>query len=253
MNSAAPHSALREWRAHMAQPTRAIALIGVTTILALMGPFGTADVMRPLPRAAYWLVLVGASYSAGYAANGLADRTAPTSTSGRIAIAGLVTGLLVLAFVYALNGFALGYWAQGQSLALLAANVMAIAVIVSAIFQLAHATTPPQATARPPALLERVAFDKRGPLVALSVEDHYVRVRTTKGEAMILMRLGDAIREVGDTPGLTVHRSHWVALDQIRAVTRKGDGAIVSLRHGPDVPVSRANLPKLREAGLLPR
>jgi DNA-binding LytR/AlgR family response regulator len=96
-------------------------------------------------------------------------------------------------------------------------------------------------------------LQKRAPLVALSVEDHYVRIRTTKGEAMILMQLGDAIREVGDTPGLQVHRSHWVALDQIRAVTRKGDGAIVSLRHGPDVPVSRANLPKLREAGLLPR
>ena len=254
MNSPVPHFALREWRAHMAHPTRAVALIGVAAILALIGPFDTAEVMRPLPRAAYWLVLVGASYSAGYIANGLADRTAPDSTAWRIAIAGPLTGLLVLAIVYLLNGFALGYWAQGQSLGLLAANVMAIAVIVSAIFQLAHATVPPQATTRhPPTLLERLPLDKRAPLVALSVEDHYVRIRTTKGEEMILMRLADAIRETAATPGLQVHRSHWVAFDQVVAVRRKGDGALLQMSHGPDVPVSRANLPKLREAGLLPR
>jgi hypothetical protein len=37
--------------------------------------------------------------------------------------------------------------------------------------------------------------------VALSVEDHYVRVRTTRGEEMILMRLSDAIRETAPETG----------------------------------------------------
>lgn len=105
----------------------------------------------------------------------------------------------------------------------------------------------------PPTLLDRLPLDKRAPLVALSVEDHYVRIRTTKGEEMILMRLADAIRETAATPGLQVHRSHWVAFDQVVAVRRKGDCALLKMSHGPDVPVSRANLPKLREAGLLPR
>ena len=38
-----------------------------------------------------------------------------------------------------------------------------------------------------------------------------------------------------------------------RAATRKGDGALLILTHGPDSPVSRANITAIREAGLLPR
>ncbi len=88
--------------------------------------------------------------------------------------------------------------------------------------------------------------------MSVPVEDHYVRIRTVAGEGMVLMRLDDATREVGDTRGLQVHRSHWVALDQVRAVTRRGDGAVLSMAHGPDIPVSRANPGRIRAAGLLP-
>lgn len=237
----------------MAQPVRAMSLLGAGAILALIAPFGTSEVMRPLPRLVYWLALVALSYSAGYASDHLADRLARPSLTRRIVIAGLATGLSVLAIVYLLNGFALGYWAQGRDLGLLAANVMAIAAILTLIFQLAPAASAAPSGPQRPMLLDRLPLDKRGPLVALGVEDHYVRVRTTKGEEMILMRLADAMREVGDTPGLQVHRSHWVARDQVMAVTRKGDGALLRMSHGPDVPVSRAHMPKLREAGLLPR
>ncbi len=85
------------------------------------------------------------------------------------------------------------------------------------------------------------------------MEDHYVRIRTTKDEDMILMRLADAIKEVGATSGLQVHRSHWVSLDQVTAATRKGDGALLNMSSGPDIPVSRANVAAIKEAGLLPR
>ncbi|MGB1209445.1 MAG: LytTR family DNA-binding domain-containing protein, partial [Paracoccaceae bacterium] len=63
----------------------------------------------------------------------------------------------------------------------------------------------------------------------------------------------DAIREVGTTPGLQVHRSHWVALSAITAARRDKDRAILTLCSGDDIPVSRANIPKVKEAGLLPR
>ena len=66
------------------------------------------------------------------------------------------------------------------------------------------------------------------------------------------MRLADAIAETGDTAGLQVHRSHWVALDQVRGVRREGDRAILSMAHGPDIPASRSNIAALKEAGLLP-
>jgi DNA-binding LytR/AlgR family response regulator len=102
-------------------------------------------------------------------------------------------------------------------------------------------------------LLDRLPLDKRGPLVSISVEDHYVRVRTAQGEELLLMRLTDAIREVGASKGVQVHRSHWVALDAVRAARREGDRAILTMAHGPEIPVSRTNVPAIREAGLLPR
>ena len=165
--------------------------------------------------------------------------------------------MTVFAVVYILNGLALGLWATGRILVEGFVNVSIIASVISIIFHIIdHSpteTAPSPASDHGPPLLDRLAFDKRGPLVSLSVEDHYVRVRTKKGEEMILMRLGDAIREVGDTPGLQVHRSHWIALDQVTMASRKGDGAVLSLQYGPDIPVSRANVRKIREAGLLPR
>jgi len=101
--------------------------------------------------------------------------------------------------------------------------------------------------------LQRVPLEKRGALLALSVEDHYVRVHTAKGTEMVLMRLSDAMRETGALPGAQVHRSHWVAFHAVRAARRDGDRAILTLSSGVDIPVSRANLPKVKEAGLLPR
>jgi hypothetical protein len=255
VNDTAPQTALREWRSHMARPVRALALIGAVVILAIAGPFDTADILRPLPRLGYWSALVGLSYSAGYCAHLLADRAAPRSLWRRIAIAGGATGLSVLAIVYLLNGLAFGSWARGSDLGSLAATVMGIAMILATIFQVADTSEPADArpAARPPALLDRLPIEKRGPLVSLSVEDHYVRIRTTRGEAMVLLRLADAIREVGDTPGLQVHRSHWIALGHVAGVARNGDGAILTMTHGDAVPVSRANMARIREAGLLPR
>jgi len=70
---------------------------------------------------------------------------------------------------------------------------------------------------------------------------------------MVLMRLSDAMKETGDLPGAQVHRSHWVAFSAVRAARRDGDRAILTLTSGVEIPVSRANLPKVKEAGLLPR
>jgi len=74
-----------------------------------------------------------------------------------------------------------------------------------------------------------------------------------QGESLVLLRLSDAIREVGDTAGAQVHRSHWVAWDAITAARREGDRAILTLKTGTEIPVSRANLGKIKDAGFLPK
>lgn len=251
MNNLFPQFTLREWWTHMTEPVRVVALVGVAVILTVMAPFGTDELMRALPRFAYWGVLVLLSYSVGFTASLLTSHLAPGSPVGRIALSGFMTSLGVLILVFVLNELALQYWASGLTLAQLAANVFAIAFIVSAIFDVAYDTADRNAEPQAPPLLDRVPYEKRESLVALSVEDHYVRVRTVKGEAMVLMRLADAIREVGDTVGLQVHRSHWVSLDQVTAVARTGDGAVLKMSCGPEIPVSRVNVGKIREVGLL--
>jgi LytTr DNA-binding domain len=75
-------------------------------------------------------------------------------------------------------------------------------------------------------------------LVLLRMEDHYVRAVTVEGQSLILMRLCDAIAELGDFPGLQVHRSWWIAVEAIRSVDRDGKRLSLVMRDGSHVPVS---------------
>lgn len=69
----------------------------------------------------------------------------------------------------------------------------------------------------------------------------------------MLMRLSDAIREVGAVRGAQVHRSHWAAFDEVVSVTRKGERAVMRMSNGAEIPVSRSNMARLRDSGLLPK
>jgi hypothetical protein len=76
-------------------------------------------------------------------------------------------------------------------------------------------------------------------LLALAAEDHYLRVYTDVGNTMILMRLSDAIAELGGERGAQTHRSWWVARDAVSKAVR-GDGkAVLTLSDGTEAPVSR--------------
>lgn len=237
----------------MRHPTALVSLLGIALVLTLIGPFETQELMRLLPRFGYWLTLVVLCYSAGFFSHALVEARfgATLRRSAAAVLAAILTAAAVLGIVYLLNGLSLGFWAKGAELWAIAINTIVISFVVTIVLSVASATSqPPDKPGQPP-ILDRLPFDKRAQLVAISVEDHYVRVRTIKGEELILMRLGDAIKEVGATRGLQVHRSHWVALDQVRATRRKGDGAILTMEHGPDIPVSRSKMPAIRGAGLL--
>lgn len=105
-----------------------------------------------------------------------------------------------------------------------------------------------QAGTEPPKFLERLPLKLRGGEVwAVEAEDHYLRLHTSKGQDLILMRLSDAIAELQGIEGAQVHRSWWVARDAIAGAVR-GDGrATLTLKDGAEVPVSRAYARQLRE------
>jgi DNA-binding LytR/AlgR family response regulator len=101
-------------------------------------------------------------------------------------------------------------------------------------------------------VLDRIPLAKRGRLLALSVEDHYVRVRTSNGEDIVLMRLADAMRETTGADGLQVHP---LALGGARSRVRRpsrGDRAVLTLVDGTEVPVSRRYVPAIRKLGFCP-
>ena len=100
--------------------------------------------------------------------------------------------------------------------------------------------------APPRALMIDTRFRARLPLhlqaarlLALVSEDHYLRVYTDSGNAMILMRLSDAIAELDGEGGAQTHRSWWVARDAVIRAVRADGKAVLTLSDGTEAPVSR--------------
>ncbi|ABI77148.1 LytTr DNA-binding domain protein [Hyphomonas neptunium ATCC 15444] len=87
-------------------------------------------------------------------------------------------------------------------------------------------------------------------LYAVSAEDHYLRIHTSFGEELILMRLADAMRELAEADGLQVHRSWWVAKGAVRDTVRQNGKLSLVLASGKKAPVSRTFLPAVKAAGL---
>ena len=87
-------------------------------------------------------------------------------------------------------------------------------------------------------LLDRLPAAIGRDVVAVSSDLHYLHVHTTRGSAMILGSLREAVAALGDA-GMTVHRSHWVAHDHVRRVVIAGNEASCQLATGLRVPVSR--------------
>ena len=89
---------------------------------------------------------------------------------------------------------------------------------------------------------ERLPFELRSaPVLALSSEDHYLRVHTPSGEALIHMTLAAATLLLPG--GFQVHRSHWVARDAIKSAS----GAKIELITGLCLPLSRHRSKEFRE------
>lgn len=256
-----PQSTLRrirtDWTRHFRKPVVLAGLAGVCFVLGMSGPFDTIDTLTPIPRLVYWTLTVWLTYGLGavYYIALFGEDEAPRWTA--LVLSAPAAGLMVLAVLIGLNRVFFGNWVDSiGELLRIWGFASIVAFIVTALSALSYARpaaspAPSQATAAPP-LLRRLPLDKRGTLVSLSVQDHYVQVVTDQGREMLLMRLRDAMEETAPHPGLQVHRSHWVARDQVTAVRRRGDGAMLTTSAGDEIPASRSFMPELRRVGLLP-
>lgn len=88
-------------------------------------------------------------------------------------------------------------------------------------------------------------------LVCLSMEEHYVRVHTAKGNTLVRMRMRDAVAELAGYEGARVHRSWWIAFSAVERVSKQGRRHMVHLKTGIEAPVSTSYLEELRVRGYL--
>ena len=223
--------------------------------LTASGAFSTGD--APLAvRAAYWCALIALGYVWGSAVARLFFAGGRLRTGFPwldVLLASLVMSVPLTGVVWAASAYAFGGSPDLAGLPYYFGPVFAISVALTAINMLIEMRQDGPAgepAAEPPRFLERLPLKLRGAAVwAVEAEDHYLRLHTSKGQDLILMRLADAVAELEGIEGAQVHRSWWVARDAIVAA-RRGDGrATLTLKDGAEVPVSRTYAGALRDRG----
>lgn len=95
--------------------------------------------------------------------------------------------------------------------------------------------------------LNRLPSELGTDLICLAMEDHYVRVHTTLGNTLVLIRLADAIDELSDYPGMQIHRSWWVSYAAIQKISKEKRRYFANLTNGLKAPISQTYVEKLRE------
>lgn len=227
----------------------------IGAFLAFIGAFGT-DRLAPVPRTVLMILMAWAGAGLGVGTYRLAARI--PGLAGRRWLTGVVSGA-IMTLPMALIVFYAVQIASAHKMPLSALPgflfTSLVTSIVLTLLSLAIATrAAPQAAIvappAPPRFLERLPLKLRGAEVwAVESEDHYLRLHTSKGQDLILMRLADAVVELEGVEGAQVHRSWWVAREAI-AEARRGDGrATLTLKDGSEVPVSRTYAKILREQG----
>lgn len=251
-------------------------MLVIGLVLGLFGPFGTFG-MSPAVRIAFWMVYVLLGYAIFRPMIVLGKWMSEGYAIPQIVGVGLalVVAAAPLTFMIALlfSGFDIGGALRYKGLATLYFDVWLVGFLINAFTTLtmqrsewvAVAPTPvvepesappvdrsPEPIAalppRTPQFADRLPTGF-GPVHALKSEDHYVRVFGDGKSTLLLMRLRDAVAELGEADGLQVHRSWWIARVAVADVIRQGREAVVRLSDGTEAPVSREAMSRLRAAG----
>jgi hypothetical protein len=241
-----PHDSMAGW-------IRGVLIsLAAAVFMSLAGAFGSGRVGFPVAFA-YWAVLLVLGYGWGsfVAAQVVRHPRAPKSRWAQILIISILLTLSFSLVVSLASSLAFGAQFRGLGILMLVLSVFAVSLVMTTLNVLVETHLEmTRGGAAPPKFLDRLPLKLRGAEVwAVEAEDHYLRLHTSKGQDLILMRLADAVTELEGIEGAQVHRSWWVARDAITDA-RRGDGrAVLTLRDGAEVPVSRTYAGLLRERG----
>jgi DNA-binding LytR/AlgR family response regulator len=257
-------SALKRLLAIAAAPEvrRTFAIAAVAGLfLAVLAPFNTAA-SGLAGRILYWegLILLGSGVGilTSQGVGALLDREDRRPLLMAVVGALLMTPPLMIV-AYGVTRLAFGAGSTGPFLGF-AAPVLLVSLALSLVNALADRRPltshgPPASQTAPPApprFLERLPGKLKGGVVhAVKAEDHYLRIHTSIGSDLVLMRLADAVAELEGLEGAQTHRSWWVARAAVLGVERRNGRAVLRLEGGLEAPVSRNFAKALRDAGWL--
>jgi DNA-binding LytR/AlgR family response regulator len=257
--------ALRQLREFAAGRHGQVTVAVVALTATVIGPFGTAERMSFGPRLLYWaamtvshaLIAVLIIVAVFHMLARWTDQRWP-----RLAAGGLAASLPLAAIQIMLQRFSAGMpLTLANAVATLMTTVtitLAVTVLVGLVRSQAapeSAAEPVRPAATPPAprpgsaFLARLSVETGRDLISLTMQDHYIEVRTRTGSTLLLMRLSDAIRELEGVAGMQIHRSHWVARGAVARLIRDDGRMQVELVDGRRLPVSRSFAPDVRATG----
>ncbi len=248
------------WREHVRHAAFFMAIAG---LLVVIGPFGTGD--QPVAwRLSYWfcmLAIYGSilmpAASKSVIQNNALGKIGLITRSLIILVLSVVPMTIIVHLVDRLASANIGGYARAEIQAdpfppflpmdflQLYVQVLTIILLSMGLLSL-HIVLRHTHRAGPVALDLRpgVAFLSRLPdhigenLICLQMEDHYLRATTLDGEALVLVRFRDALNELTEYAGLQVHRSWWVASQEIVKFSRKGRRTELLMSNGARIPVS---------------
>lgn len=233
----------------------AAVVVGISLLLSILGVYGTG--LLPMhQRLFFWSTTVATGALSGYLIGPLIWYGRLSNLPGPLKI--LAIGVIVSVPV-TLVLFLLSEWPSSfAQLILQFGYVLLISLIISTGMYASDRLKRMNAISETPSPDPVKKFLYRLPvkyhsaeLHALSAEDHYLRVHTSLGEELILLRLSDAIKELSEANGLQVHRSWWVSKAGVGETKRQKDRLFLILHSGTEVPVSRAYRRVVKAAGLV--
>lgn len=237
------------WRPSRHFMVQVLWVVGIGSFLAITSPFGATKGQPPLIGWAYWTGFVGyGALAAHFIVPALEKLLGRWPRPVLYLVLSLTLAVVVSAGIVGMTMLT-GEWVPFRFWPKLYGYVWVISIGITIVMVLRGQNNKTS-------LDQSANFENRipakiagGTLYAINAEDHYLRIRTSRGEALILMRLGDALVELAGMDGLRTHRSWWVARAGVREVLRQNGKITLELRDGTMAPVSRTYAPDLRSAG----
>jgi DNA-binding LytR/AlgR family response regulator len=225
--------------------------------MTFVGAFGTGEAPF-LPRLAYWLIvmLLGAVIGLGVTTGIKSWGHLARKTAQETCLIAMLIALPLTFVVWAANSL---FFGMGRpkllAWAVLFAFVFIVSLIMTALNHLAANRSMASAAEAavgqaPDRFTQRLPLPlQHSPILALESEDHYLRVHCQGGDALILMRLSDAIGELSRIEGAQTHRGWWVAKAAITRARRADGKAVLTLSNGIEAPVSRSYIKDVAAKG----